>query len=105
MDIGQYYAMIKPNFPQNVLNQEKFLKLSKQYFLDLISKYPEFGSFFRQSERQTEPTSDVANSLITATISDIMTNDPVTMNTSMSIQDAATFDGTTLNFLRSSLRK
>ncbi len=67
----------------------EILKLSKQYFLDLISKYSEFGSFFRQSERHIESVSDVANSLITATISDVMTRSPVTMNTSMSIQDAA----------------
>ena len=71
------------------VESSEILKLPKQHFLELISKFPEFGSFFRQFERQIEPATDVANSLITATISDIMTRDPVTMSTSMSVQDAA----------------
>ena len=67
----------------------EFLKLPKSFFLELISKYPEFGSFFRQIGRPTDSVSDVANSLITARIADVMTRDPVTISTSKSIQDAA----------------
>ena len=79
----------KTQLSAKCIESSEILNLPKENFLNLISKYPEFSKFFRQSERQIESTSDVANSLITATISEIMTHDPVTINSSMSIQDAA----------------